>query len=160
MQELVGVQLQGLQLGPNLVSEPFNALLAGGMELLHFDQGQSIVVLFQVRRVGCCRFLKPGHLVLEPGQVDSAVFSLLKPRCLLSLQPQVGAGALMLLKPLERPSCFPAPEGLKSGTPAPSQPPLNPRIILIMSRRRWPAPFYLCLCSLGIACYGAPCFYR
>ena len=109
VQELVGVQLQGLQLGANVVSEPFNSFLAGGMELLHFDQGQPIVVLLQIRCVGCCRFLKPGHLVLEPGQVDSAVFPLFKPRCLLSLQPQVGAGALMLLKPLERPSCFPAP---------------------------------------------------
>ena len=105
------MQLQGLQLGVNVVSEPFNSLLAGGMELLNFDQGQPIVVLLQIRRVGCRQSLKPGHLVLEPSQVDSAVFPLLKPVCLLSLQPQVGAGALMLLEPLERPGCFPAPRG-------------------------------------------------
>ena len=63
------------------------------MELLHFDQGQPIVVLLQIRRVGCRPFLKPGHLVLEPGQVDSAVCSLLETSFLVSLQPQVGTRA-------------------------------------------------------------------
>ena len=111
MQELVGLQPKGLQLGANVVSEPFNSLLAGGMELLHFDQGQPIVLLLPIRRVSCRRFLKPGHLVLEPSQVDSAVIPLLKPGCLLTLQPQVSAGALMLLELLERPGCFSAPRG-------------------------------------------------